>query len=650
MSVRRRLSPAAIAASVAVAVGLGIAAPAQADLAWKACAQPQGYQCARASVAIDRTGAFPGALSLNVVRGPAASNPERSAVIALAGGPGQAAAPLAADFAAGLAPALATRDLVVFDQRGTGQSNPLSCGAFSKTSFDSITQIASQCATQIGAGRRFFTTADSVQDIEDLRIQIGYDKLVLYGVSYGTKVAEAYAAAYPQRVERLVLDSVVTPEGPDPLQRSTFASVKRVLGDLCANRACSGITSAPTADLRKIVRQLQKRDLRGQFVAPNGKIRSGTFSRDDLLSVLVAGDLNPTLRADLPAALRSAARGDRWLLTRLVARLGGLTASQAADEGVNSALYASTVCEELPFPWARDADATTRGGQLKAALNGLSPNLFLPFDRSTAAASTLVGLCQGWPNAGPAPAVNGNLPAVPTLIINGKADLRTPLEDAQSVGSRIPGSQTVGVPFTGHSVLGSELSQEACAETALKTFFAGGPVAQCTETVNPLDLSPMAARQVSSLRSVRGSSGRLGRTLRAVLLAADDVRSQIRGWVFENGECPRRVGGLRSGSTVIETSGTQRLRAVQFVRGVKVSGRVAKGPSAVPCLGTSMRLTVRGGGALSGTVNLSSNGRVLSGRLGGRKYRLVAANSASLRTSEPSAEALVRGWKLRQAG
>ena len=132
------------------------------------------------------------------------------------------------------------------DQRGTGQSSPLTCPALSTPSArSSLLEAGARCAGQLGAKRGLFRTADSVADIEALREQAGYARLTIFAVSYGTKVALAYAAAHPDRVERLVLDSVVTPDGPDVLQHSTFAAIPRVLGELCAGNACQGITAQP---------------------------------------------------------------------------------------------------------------------------------------------------------------------------------------------------------------------------------------------------------------------------------------------------------------------------------------------------------------------------------------------------------------------
>ena len=97
---------------------------------------------------------------------------------------------------------------------GTGDSGPLDCSGVSGW-LRTLSSVAT-CARELGQGRGSYRTADSVADIEALRVAGGYQRLVLYGVSYGTAVALAYAATYPDHVERLVLDSVVDPQENDP--------------------------------------------------------------------------------------------------------------------------------------------------------------------------------------------------------------------------------------------------------------------------------------------------------------------------------------------------------------------------------------------------------------------------------------------------
>ncbi len=94
------------------------------------------FSCTTVPVPLTRTGLASGTISLSVERKQAGAVQSKTAVIALAGGPGQAALGLGEFIAKALAPALGTRDLLVFDQRGTGASDPLSCGALSSLSGD----------------------------------------------------------------------------------------------------------------------------------------------------------------------------------------------------------------------------------------------------------------------------------------------------------------------------------------------------------------------------------------------------------------------------------------------------------------------------------------------------------------------------------
>src|SRR5437764_6526674 len=166
-----------LAALVAIVAAGAMAGPAQAQISWTLCV-PAGFQCGRLSVPIARSGTVPGAISLALERVPASSNPTRSAVVGLAGGPGQAALPAATEFARIASAGLASRDLLVFDQRGTGASNRLRCAAFESPSL-SLVQAVTSCANQLGPARGFFRTGDTVDDLEAIRQQGGYDKLVL---------------------------------------------------------------------------------------------------------------------------------------------------------------------------------------------------------------------------------------------------------------------------------------------------------------------------------------------------------------------------------------------------------------------------------------------------------------------------------------
>jgi pimeloyl-ACP methyl ester carboxylesterase len=324
--------PYVLAGLVALLAAGAISAPAaHAAIPFAPCS-PAGFQCGQLAVPLDPSGAAGGTLTLNVKRRLAASNPGNTAVVGLAGGPGQAAIPFASKLAQNIAPALATRDLIVFDQRGTGSSGELRCSGQS---------TASQCAASIGPSRAFYRTAESVADIEAIRQAAGYSKLVLYGTSYGTKVAEAYAAKYPANVEALVLDSVVLPDGPDVFDRSTLSRVGPVLRQLCGASRCRGISGDPRGDVAALVRRLERNPIRGPVVSATGVQVRRSLTAIDLLDVLLAGDFNPTLRADFPAAVRSALHGDARPILRLQERANFSDTDEEDD--ISAALFVTTV-------------------------------------------------------------------------------------------------------------------------------------------------------------------------------------------------------------------------------------------------------------------------------------------------------------------
>src|SRR6266446_9458919 len=109
--------------------------------------------------------------------------------------------------------------LVAFDNRGTGKSCVIDCPGLQTSTLTTIEQdaaLARDCAAIIGPSRRFYATRDHAEDMESVRVALGVGRIGLFGVSYGTKLALAYALAHPSEVDRIVLDSVVAPTYPDP--------------------------------------------------------------------------------------------------------------------------------------------------------------------------------------------------------------------------------------------------------------------------------------------------------------------------------------------------------------------------------------------------------------------------------------------------
>jgi pimeloyl-ACP methyl ester carboxylesterase len=632
---------AAIASlSALLLLGLG-ASSASAQVSWSSCGNPKGFQCATIPVPLDHSGQVPGTIGLKVARTPGAR--PAGVIIALSGGPGQASVSAAQSFATTLEPALKRYQLVVLDQRGTGDSGVLDCPALQPLPdpVNYTPQDTAACGDVVGDTRRFYRTIDSVDDLDTIRQALGVDKVAMTGTSYGTFVAEQYAAKYPGHVDRLVLDSVVPVTGVEDFTLSSFGAVNRVLLGLCGQGRCDGITPDPNADTASLTAQLGQAPIAGNVVGPKAKPQpTSVASGEDLFGTLVSGDLNPVLRSAYPGSVRSALQGDNAPILRLF-RLGLGSAPKLKE--LSAALNVTTLCEDTGFPYKVSDPLDTRPGPMTAAENGLdsNPGAIAPFDLTTVKASSIGRSCILWPQTPTQPVAQTPppMPPVPVLVLSGDQDLRTPNADAQATAALFPNSSYVQVPGNGHDELGGDIT--GCAQEALKRFVndenVGNPCQGLTNLIDPL---PVAPTRLSQVPPIRGTGGIAGRSALAALATVDDMTAVAVIRLF-NGESSLGYGGLRAGyftgkfssSDGIETQ----LHKDTYVPGIKVSGHLTQRKLDLPPVG---KLTVDGGRRGSGTLTLSRNGTV-SGKIGGHNVKVHATSTAARATGALTLRQLV---------
>jgi pimeloyl-ACP methyl ester carboxylesterase len=597
--------PVRRAAALAMTVSFMTAAPSvHAAVRTHPCPDDPSGHCGTLRVPLDRSGEIKGTIAIKFAY--KGSLRGRTPILALSGGPGQAGVSLLGDFADSMRPA-GRHGVVVLDQRGTGYSGVLRCTPLEKSDLLKAGREAAECARKLGAKRDYYRSDDSVEDMDALRAALGIQRWSIYGVSYGTRVATLYAQRHPDRVDRLVLDSVVEPGGPDPLYGPTFAAIPRVLGQVCEARLCRSVTNNIVADTAKLVGRLAKGPLHGVLVDVSGKHHKRTFGRNRLFATLLTGDFDESLRAELPTAVRSALHGDAAPIIRLAHRAAEVEGGETDPHFLSATLYATTVCTEQTFPWDWNADPVARLAQAKVAVDAIPDTALYPFDRKTALDSDEIYLCSRWPAVDrtllPPP---GPLPNVKALLVEGQDDLRTPIEGAQKLAALLPQSTLVTVPGVGHSVYGSDLS--GCSDRALRAFFANRPVnTKCPRTegrIRPDGPVPASMRDLKPAvtRGVRG------RTVSAAVLTVFDVLEQSADSLLTNPLGLIHGGGLRSGR-YFETRNSIRLRNVVYIPGVRVSGDVTEGGGA--------SLTVAGGRAARGHVRIR-RGHV-TGVLGGRR-------------------------------
>jgi pimeloyl-ACP methyl ester carboxylesterase len=574
--------------------------------------KPNGLRCGTVDVPLDRSGRVPGTLSLRVEMLPA-QGPRRGVMFLVAGGPGQGSAgafdlgePESAEYMRVLFPGYT---LVAFDNRGTGRSGLISCPALQATLIATAEQFAAlarDCAAIIGPTREFYATRDHAEDIEAVRRALGFEKIGLYGVSYGTKLSLAYALSHPGAVERMLLDSVVDPSYPDPFSRNVLRELPGVLQQFCAGSGCRAATSDFGGDVVALANQLEARPVQGSVIAPNGSTRRVRMNGEDLIWMLIDADISPGLAAAAPAAVRAARSGYARPLLRLFDV--HLRTSRLAAEDLSFGLNAATNCADGGFPWSPSTPPGQRRAAIDAAIAQLPPGALGAFGNWAARLGTAF-FCEQWPSpAGNAPLGPGPLPDVPVLAVNGGFDIRTPTSNAVSVISRFPQGRLIVVPGVGHSVLGADFS--FCSQRAVRTWSLGGdlPARQVCPRVAPLARILGAYPQRPAKKTARST----------LLIAAKTAREAQSTWLQLLFSASRFTLRGLYGGRLIPRGESFRLARYSAAPGVFLTGSFTLAGTGPP---VSYVGTARVSGPAAAAGRLRFVGRSVSGTLGGRQVK-----------------------------
>jgi pimeloyl-ACP methyl ester carboxylesterase len=576
--------------------------------------QPNGLQCGTVDVPLDRSGRVGGTISLHVEVLPAQGN-VRGVMFLVAGGPGQGSASSfnlgSADSAEFMRAMLPGYTLVAFDNRGTGDSGLIRCPALQAATTPSAEEgarLAGDCAAIIGPTREFYATRDHAEDVDAVRVALGVDRIALYGVSYGTKLALAYALAHPANVERLLLDSVVFPAFPDPFDRNVLRELPGTLRAFCSTGLCRAATKDYAGELVALANRLETRPIQGKVITPAG-VKTVRMNGEDLLVLLIDSDLSPGLAAELPAAVHAARSGSTRALLRLFdldVRTSKLTA-----EDLSFGLNAATNCADGRFPWTPGTPPPQRRAVITAAIAGLPAGSLGPFGNWAARLGTAF-FCEQWPTpSGNTPLGPGPLPNVPVLAVNGGYDLRTPTANAVSVVAQFPQGRLLVVPGVGHSVLTADFSY--CSQRAVRSWILGTLVAP-TQAACPR-VPPLV--KILSAFPRRPAKPTVKSTLAVATRAVREAQATWLQLLFSSAEFAPR--GLYGGKLVSTKSGNGfTLTRYSIAPGVLVSGKLTLVDIGPP---STYRGTVRvsGSAVVAGTLRFSKNS--VTGTLGGKRVK-----------------------------
>ena len=370
-----------------------------------------------------------------------ASVPLDDPLVFLAGGPGQGAAQLANQVRDAFRRVQRTRDIVLVDQRGTGQSNPLNCRSKS-TSLRELTLGADtalarlrRCLEGYDADVRLYTTDIAMDDLDEVRAFLGYERVNLYGGSYGTRAALIYLRKHPEHVRSIVLDGVAPTDMRLPLftARDAQRALDALLVDCDADQACQRAFPGLASRIRALIASLEQRSRRVQIVHP----RTGIPEEVDVNARLVASVLfsalySPLTASIVPALIDRAEQNDFRGLFALA------LAGEDTGENMSIGMQLSVLCSE-------DSSRVTLGDLSRETA-------------STVFGSHLVGsqldACAMWPKGTVDPAYyNPVVSDVPALVLSGEIDPVTPPGWGEAVVKHLRRGRHITVPATGHGVI-----------------------------------------------------------------------------------------------------------------------------------------------------------------------------------------------------
>ncbi|MEQ9324881.1 MAG: alpha/beta hydrolase, partial [Polyangiaceae bacterium] len=357
----------------------------------------------------------------------------------LAGGPGQASTEAYPAMLAVLGQATQNREVVLVDQRGTGQSAPLDCETpddlASTFAEDGLETMARRCAAATSFDPSHYTTAASADDIDAVREALGYDRIDLLGGSYGTRLALAYAERHPAHTRSLVLDGMAPRALKIPLPLAADAErAIELMNERCRGEpACAKAVVAIVGDLRGVLARLAD-DPEVTVSHPRLGTRTTVSITPDGFTQALRGLLYaPELVSLLPLALADARRG---YFDPFVAQAFYLGDEQ--QDAISLGLFLTLVCSE-DVPRITDAEVAeqSKGTVLSDALV-----------RSFRAA------CDAWP-VSPVKGLDEPVKvAAPILALSGELDPVTPPRWAEHVLSHATGPRKhVVVPGAGHGAM-----------------------------------------------------------------------------------------------------------------------------------------------------------------------------------------------------
>ena len=473
------------------------------------CEEADGFTCVTLTVPLDH---FDPANSetIDVVFAIAPATGERKGMFvqAFPGGPGGEGIPYASRdyFSSSI---WRSYDIVFFDQRGIGLSSPLECKTTyaeyfvdyfneddtlgeegydtpqeQQAAIEDARSFVDECIAEIGIAPeklQFFTTDQVAEDIESFRQAIGDDNFMLYGVSYGTSVAQTYARSYPQHLSGLILDGTIdmTLSGEESAasQREGFNTVLMEVFQACdADQECSFLFDGSSQDAYdRLAQKLAEGPITYDYLFPGDRKVEHIFTLH-MLEYTVAYQLYWIEgRMEMLRALAAAQEGNLIPMARLffdVATIDPATGEYVGDPDFSDTMLYVVWCGDDVFFSGTTEERIAQIMQEIQKQTGLIPRIDIYPELS----------CPYWPHAPFHQASREPLkaPGVPTLVLNATLDPATPFNEGKAVFENLENGYHLYVDGGMHGTYGWGYS---CPDDYIEDFLVNGNLPDRREIV-----------------------------------------------------------------------------------------------------------------------------------------------------------------------
>ena len=496
-----------------------------------------------------------------------AVGPPKGTLAIAVGGPGASGLEDALPIVDALDPKLVERyDLLFWDQRGVGGSEGHDCPRAGQAyatdpRVDAASTFASACLKEAGVDPSEvarYATREAAEDLESIRDHLGIASFALYGESYGTELAQTYAAAHPDRLTTLILD------GPVDLTRTanefwadaakSFNTVLTRTLDACSSdRECVQDLAQPLSEYDRVLARF-KEPREVEYADPDGVVRSHSVQSSAIEAVVDTLLYDPSGRQLLQRAVAAAANGDDVPIARLLDLLGS-----GSGPGVSSFAYHAITCADYRVsPTSNPADV--------AAVEAYAAQVGIAKLRTDEVFGDQYP-CLFWPYQPPTTARPAGLTttAYPVFVLTATADPITPVDQAEAIAARLSDGYLVVTEGGPHVTFGRGSD---CVDGPVVSFLLEGRRPASREISCPGRIAdeyvPLTATTESGYTDALDA-----------MIAADTELFADPEYVYWDGEQDLQVG-CRDGGFFVVTSLTKRenlrFAGCAFVPGLPLTG------------------------------------------------------------------------------